>query len=255
MQRDSGLTSKTQSELSHLLADSIVHKTRFTQASHPDVLDLRNAVDTRSTTTKHLLDVLAQIWANELEDDSVAVLTGLVATRNDAGRSEVIPARVAPYSFPSRRELLPPKDRADQWLQTYLDGPNKFIRICSPKESQQLLNSLYNPQQEISPKSECLITWQLAIGARFTAQANEQTYTTIYESARIQTEICIEEDDDMLLWIVPTLLLRCVYFMNSQPRNCWLHLGESSIFARVTSEAKKSSVYSARDQNFSSTSH
>lgn len=229
-----------QSELSHVLADSIVRETRFPQPPHPDVLDITNGLDAHTITTQHLIDILARIWANELKDDSIATLTGLAARQDDARKSQVIPTRDATYSISSRRELLPPRDQADEWLQTYLDGPNKFIYICSQRQSQQVLNSLYDPQQEISSKSECLITWQLAIGARYTADTSEQTYTPIYQSAVIQTEICIEEDDDMLLWIVPTLLMKCVYLMNFQPRNCWLILGESSTSCSAPSKLRQS---------------
>lgn len=149
---------------------------------------------------------------------------------------------------------MPPKDRAEKWLEIHLRGPNKLMQICSPEESQQLLNFLYDPNQRLDPKSECLITWQLAVGARFTADTDEQTYTAAYESARMQTEICIEEDDDMLLWVVPTLLLRCVYLINPQPRKCWLVLGESKASRTELSRLNKS-VHRASDQDLSNTSH
>lgn len=183
---------------------------------------------TNSTTAQRLVSILARIWATELGEESDARLLNTLTVRHDASQSLVTPPTGVACSSATRPGFSWPQDQANKWLHTFLNGPNKLMHICSPSESQQLLNSLYNQQQEVSRKFECLMTWQLAIGARYTADVDERTYTAIYESARTQTKICIEEDDDMLLWVVPTLLLRCLYLMDSQPRNCWFMLGESS---------------------------
>ena len=226
------MTSQRQSELSRLLTDKIVRKTQFPQPPQPHVLHPSKIVDTDSTTAQHLISILARIWANELGEGLSTILGGTAIDKEDASSNLSILTGGIPCSIASRRELLPPKHQADKWLQTFLGGPNKLMHICSPTESQRLLDSLYDPQQGISRNSECLITWQLAVGSRFTADTDEQIYTAIYESAQTQAEICIEKDDDMLLWVVPTLLLRCLYLMNSKPRNCWLVLSELDTCAR-----------------------
>lgn len=224
------MTSQRQSELSRLLADKIAGKTQFLQPPQQYVQPSSKGVVTDSTTAQHLISILARIWNNELGENSSTILGGTAADEDDGNSDLIIPTGGILCSLASRRELLPSKNRADTWLQTFLGGPNKLMHICSPTESQGLLDTLYDPQQGISRNSECLITWQLAVGSRFTADTDEQTYGAIYESARVQAEICIEKDDDMLLWVVPTLLLRCLYLMNSKPRNCWLILGELHTF-------------------------
>jgi hypothetical protein len=112
-----------------------------------------------------------------------------------------------------------------QWVLYFLAGPNKLMRICSAKNSYDLLDSLYQPGRTISDIDDCLIAWQLAIGALFTANTSEQTYTSIYLSARAQTMACVEQEEGSILWIVPAILLECVYLMNSKPQNCWVLLG------------------------------
>lgn len=100
------MTAQVQLELSHVLADSIVRETRVPQPPHPDVRDMTDGLDTHTTTTQYLIDILARIWANELEDDSIATLTGLAAGKDDARKGQVIPTRHATYSISSRRELI-----------------------------------------------------------------------------------------------------------------------------------------------------
>lgn len=224
------MTPQRQLELSRSLSNSITRSTQYLRSIRQNTSDRTRRVGTNATTAEHLIKILARIWATELGENINTRLLGILTDRDVVHQSPARPTGGIPYSPLRRRELLPPKDRADQWLQTYLNGPNKLMHICSPTESQHLLSSLYNQHQEIGPKSECLITWQLALGARYTADVDQQTYTAIYESARMQTEASIEEDDDMLLWLVPTLLLRCVYLMDSQPRHCWLILGKSNRF-------------------------
>jgi hypothetical protein len=127
------------------------------------------------------------------------------------------------------KELLPPRSQAEGWLRVFLCGPNTLMRICSPTETRRLLDMLYDENEQMSEQSECLIAWQLAVGSRFTANTDEHVYSAIYESALAQTEMCVEKDEAMPLWIVPTLLLRCVHQMASKPRNCWLTLGKPAI--------------------------
>lgn len=220
------MSTQRQSELCQALTENIVRKTRSLQIPQPAVYDSSKRVNTNTTTVQHLINILAQIWTNELEEKLNTIVAGIPLTKDRAGQDRDHSTRGVSWSPGSRPDLLPPKDQAEKWLQIYIGGPNKLMQICSPSESQQLLNSLYDQCQRLNPKSKCLITWQLAVGARFTADTSEHTYTALYESAQMQTEKCIEEDDDMLLWIVPTLLLRCVYSMNSQARKCWLLLGE-----------------------------
>jgi hypothetical protein len=70
-----------------------------------------------------------------------------------------------------------------------------------------------------------LITWQLACGALFYPDTDEKTHKALYNSAQAQTAACIEKDETILLWVVPTLLMDCVYLMNPKPRNSWVILG------------------------------
>jgi hypothetical protein len=200
-----------------------------------------NGMDTDSTTTQHLTSILARQWADELGDEAYAILNDNATDNNNEPSSESnVPYRDTLYSLESRRDLLPPKQQAKQWLQTFLEGPNKWMQICLPVQSQYLLDALYDPQHAIDGLSECLITWQLAVGCRYTSDINEQIYTVIYTSAQIQMEICIERDDNaQQLWVVPILLLRCVYLMTSKPRNCWLVLGKLSFFRQTFDDQAK----------------
>lgn len=212
--------------MSRSLTDSIVRKTQLPQLTHQATHRPTTRVGTNTTTAQHLVSILARIWATELGGDPETRLLRPATDRDDASKGQVSAIGGTTSSSARRRDLLPPKDQADKWLQVFLNGPNKLMHICSPRESLQLITSLYDQDQTISPEAECLLTWQLTIGARYTADVDEQTYTTIYASARIQTEVCIENDgNEMLLWIVPILLLRCVYHMDSHPRKCWLVLG------------------------------
>ena len=190
------------------------------------MLPSSRTIDTQFTTAQHLINILGLIWTNELGEASGTLLGGTAGDQEDVSSNLAIPTMGVSRSLASRHELLPPKQQAEKWLQTFLGGPNKLMRVCSPTESRHLLDSLYDPQQGLSRISECLITWQLAVGSRFTADTNEQVYTAIYESARMQTEDCVEEDDVILLWVLPTLVLSCIYLMHPRPRNCWLVLGQ-----------------------------
>lgn len=217
------MTAQKQLELSRVLTDNIVGKTQHTLLPQPAVYGPSKRVNANTATAQHLLNILARIWANELGEKWNTIFAGLPLNKDNASAPREDPKSSIPAS---ESELLPTKDQAEKWLWTYLRGPNKLMQICSPRESQQLLSCLYDSDELPNPKLKCLITWQLAVGARFTANTSEQNYHAIYRSAQTQTETCIEEDEDMLLWLVPTLLLKCVYLMNSQPRKCWLILGE-----------------------------
>lgn len=220
------MTSHGHLDLARLLTEKITRKTRSLQPPRPHVPFRDTEAQSDTTSAQHLISVLARIWASKLGEESGRILEGAGAGQEHEIAKSISARAEQSWSSTDRRALLPPKHQADIWLQTFLCGPNKLMCICSPTESHRLLESLYGSKQEIGERSECLITSQLAVGARFTADTNEQIYTAIYESARMQAENCIEKDEAMFLWVVPILLLRCIYLLGTKPRSCWLILGE-----------------------------
>jgi hypothetical protein len=172
---------------------------------------------------------LAKLWAKELGQDSSVVLEAVAAENRESHNTPVLPMAGARLASPAKYNSLPPQEQAQRWLAVFLNGPNKLFRICAQSESEQLLDSLYGPEYEISRNATCLILFQLAVGSRFTEDTPEHVYTSMHETARRQMEECIEEDNGMLLWVVPVLLLSCIYSMNTRTKTCWLTLGRYGV--------------------------
>jgi hypothetical protein len=228
-QGDLGLPYMQHQELSRRLTDQIIDsKNSQAQAQplpQPRAPVPADEIHKKSTAARHLSGTLAQIWRIEL--DEIPNLTPGSASQTGNGSLADLAAvhRQQPSSETSIKALVGSKQQAVAWLAYLHAGPNKLMRICSPIESNQLLESLYDPGQTISRMGECLLTWQLACGALFYPSTEEETYTAIYKSAQAQTATCIEGNEAPLLWIVPTLLLECLYLMHPKPRNCWMILG------------------------------
>jgi hypothetical protein len=172
---------------------------------------------------------LAKLWAKELGQDSSLVLEAVAAEKRESHNTPVVPMAAARRASLVKYNGLPPKEQAQQWLTVFLNGPNKLFCICAQSESEQLLDFLYGPEDEISRNSACLILFQLAVGSRFAEDTPEHVYTSIHETARRRMEECIEEDNGILLWIVPVLLLSCIYWMNTKAKTCWLTLGRYGV--------------------------
>lgn len=161
-QSDLGLPSTRQLEISHILVDRIIKQKHSPSQlpSQPRAPFPNDGADTKSTTAQRLEEILARIWASELgevanltQGPAVQAAKGSLADLSTASRDET--------SFhASIKTLAPSKQQAVAWVSYFLMGPNKLMRICSPTESQHLLDSLYNPEQTISQIEGCLITWQ-----------------------------------------------------------------------------------------------
>ena len=178
-------------------------------------------------TTEYLVRQLSRLWAKR---SSVAV-EAIAAEDEDEYGDPVLPTADPRRTSLVAQIAVPPKDHAQWWLNTFLNGPNQMFRICAPWESQQLFDSFYDTDEEISRTSRCLISFQLAVGARFTEDIPEHVHAAMLESAWRLMEDCIEEEDGTLLWIVPLLLLSCVYSLNRKPKSCWLILGRYGVLS------------------------
>jgi hypothetical protein len=217
-----GLAPERKEELGRAIAEKIVQRPE--PLAPPDTLQ-PNQPFAFKVTLEFWVHHLAIFWAKELGQDSNVVLEAVAAENRESHDTPVLPIAAAHRASPAEHNSLPPKEQAQRWLTVFLNGPNKLFCVCAQSESELLLNSLYGPGYEISRNSTCLILFQLAVGSRFAEDTPEYIYTSMYETARRQMEECIEEDNGMLLWIVPVLLLSCIYSMNTKTKTCWLTLG------------------------------
>jgi hypothetical protein len=226
LQNDVGLPPTRQLELSHSLTDRIIKRTQSPTPfpPQPRAPTPTHRTDTKSTTAQYLIGVLGQIWA--IDPDGESNSTPGVAYQYANGSTSSAFSNRTLNEETSIKNLVPSHQQAVIWMSYFHAGPNKLFRICSPTESLRLLESFYHSEQAICPMNECLITWQLACGALFHPNTNASTSQSLYKSAQMQTVVCIEREQTTLLWIVPTLLLECLYLMNPKPRNCWVILGK-----------------------------
>jgi hypothetical protein len=217
-----------QEELSHSLTDRIIKRSHSSTAfpPQPRAPAPSHGVGSKSTAAKHLVETLGRIWSIELDD-------GPNPTPLSAGQSAngvlTVPSPMtkdAALLQESVKRLVPSHSMATAWMSYLHAGPNKLFRICSPTESLHLLESFYSPGHSVNQFDTCLITWQLTCGALFYPDTDEEIIKALYKCARMQTVACIEKNGVVLLWVVPTLLLECVYLINSKPRNCWVILGK-----------------------------
>jgi hypothetical protein len=221
------LPSARQLELSHSLANQVVKQKQSTKPfpPQPRAPTASDGVNTKSTAAQHLVDTLSQIWA--IEPDEGSNSTPWTVRQNAGGSLADIPdgtRDVASFEA-SIKNLVPSYQQAVAWMSYFHAGPNKLFCICSPTDSLHLLKSCYDPGAAIGQIDACLVTWQLACGALFYPNTDSKTHDSLYKSARLQITDCIESNGTTLLWLVPTLLLECVYLMNPRPRNSWVILG------------------------------
>jgi len=220
------LTTERKAELGRAIAEKIVQ--RPDPIAPPDVLQ-SNQPFAFEVTPEFWVRHLAKLWAKELGQDLSLVLEAVAAENKKSHNAPVLPMAAARRASPAKYNNLPPKEQAQRWLTVFLNGPNKLFCICAQSESEQLLDYLYGPEDEISRNSTCLILFQLAVGSRFAEDTPEHVHMSIHEIARRQMEECIEEDNGMLLWVVPVLLLSCIYSMNMKTKTCWLTLGRYGV--------------------------
>jgi hypothetical protein len=218
------LTPDKKEELARSIAEKVVKR--------PDPIGLPHMLQSNRSfayeaTTDYYVRHLARLWAKELGRDPTLVLEAIAAENRDGLNMPAMPMPALSRFSPGRlHNILPPKEHARRWLMIFLNGPNKLFRICDPLESQQLLDALYSSEDGIDRIPKCLILFQLATGARFTEDTNEHIYTAIYDSAWALLDECLEREEGVLLWMVPALLVSCVYAINLHPKTCWLTLGK-----------------------------
>ena len=126
------------------------------------------------------------------------------------------------------RDELPPKEYSQALLNAFLDGPNKFIYVCDPIESQRQLDLLYDFNIPIREDLLALIYLQLSLGAQFTDDMTELTCSAWYESGRSKMEVALERDQECWLWVAQAMLLTCLYSVVAKPSMCWIALGMSN---------------------------
>jgi hypothetical protein len=108
-----------------------------------------------------------------------------------------------------------------------------MFRIYNDAESWRLFDAVYE-QEYIGDTEKCSIWLQLATGCRFTSGTVEKSYVTLFESGHNYLEGCIERADDVApLWVVPPMLLSCIFFMSSKPKSCWLTLSTAIRLVQV----------------------
>lgn len=184
------------------------------------------------SSTDFLLDVVAAYCADkshggkrQLPERSDLVDSGFV--------SFSIPGMAAYKSLTPLNEQLPDKITAKTWITAFLGGPNLLFRACDEAESWKLLDSIY-ANEPISHASRCSLWFQLAIGCQLTTDTAKESHVSLFRSGYQYLEWCIEQADEVSpLWVVPTLLLICLYSLGTRPRACWLTLGAAIRLAQV----------------------
>jgi hypothetical protein len=174
------------------------------------------------TSGEQLLHVLTQLWKEKGHDPGALPETTISATRSYAAPSAWLPE----YSHPDDNNLpLPSKQLAQEWLMTFLNGPNMLFCICDHAGSLELLDALYDPQVALSPVSTCVIFWLVTIGCRFSEVSEEHVYRGMYETAVRLLDERIDKETGSLFWLVQVLLLKCVYWLSEKKKMCWVTLG------------------------------
>ncbi|OAL21751.1 hypothetical protein AYO22_07693 [Fonsecaea multimorphosa] len=188
----------------------------------------------KESSTSFLLDSLASLWADKSSLGKDQILKGNKFT--EASTFTLPSSAISAHKgLISLDEQLPDKATATEWLNTFLRGPNMLFRICNETESWRLLDSIYM-KEDIDDPSKCSIWLQLAAGCRFTTGTDEESYITLFESGHQYLEWCIEQSEEVdPVWVVPPMLLSCLYFMGSKPKTCWLTLGAAIRLAQVHS--------------------
>lgn len=186
----------------------------------------------KECSASYLLDRLASLWADKSKKSKDKILGENEFTDCDTTSSPFLTVE-GHTKFTSLEEQLPDKSIAIGWLTTFLRGPNTLFRVCNEAESWSLLESIY-AKEYISHGSKCSIWFQLANGCRFTTGTTTDSYTTLFESGCRYLEWCIEQSEEVApLWVLPPMLLSCLYHMNSKPKSCWLTLGAAIRLAHI----------------------
>lgn len=184
------------------------------------------------SSTYFLFDKLASFWADKTKCGKDQILKDNEFPDLDA---TTLPSPATSLQKPCvpLNEVLPDKAIAARWLITFLREPNVLFRICDEAESWRLLDSTY-AKTHVSHASECSIWFQLAVGCSYTTGTAPKSYDTLFETGKRYLEWSIEQDDEVApLWVVPPMLLICLYSMSSKPKTCWLTLGAAIRIAQV----------------------
>ncbi|KAK5214549.1 hypothetical protein LTR72_012276, partial [Exophiala xenobiotica] len=183
----------------------------------------RTNVSCKESSASYLLGKLASFWAEKSKKSKDKILEENEYSESDLTSPPLL-AGLHPKLIPLD-EQLPDKSIAIGWLTTFLRGPNVLLRVCNEAESWSLLDLIY-AKGYISHGSKCSIWLQLATGCRYTTGTTPENYTTLFESGWQYLEWCIEQAEEVApLWLVPPMLLKCLYHMDTKPRSCWLTLG------------------------------
>lgn len=206
-------------------------------SSNPPSQDTpRESRSCKESSTYYLLDSLASLWADKSNKTKAQILEEnkfcILFTEFNSTTLPFLTVS-ARKSFTSLDEQLPDKPMALGWLTSFLRGPNMLFRICNEEESWRLLDSIY-AKEYISLASRCSIWLQLAAGCSFTAGTTNESYDPLFESGCQYLQWCIEQADEVApLWIIPPMMLSCLYSMNTKPRTCWITLGGAIRVAQV----------------------
>ena len=205
--------------------------TETASVSSPPIWPVENG-SCKESSTDFLLENLASLCADKSKKGKDQILEEIEFTESN---SVTLPchANSVCEGLITLNEQLPDKIIAKGWLNTVLRGPNLLFRICDEAESWRLLDSIY-ANEHISYASRCSIWLQLAAGCRFSTGTAKEKYVTLFDSGCQYLDWCIEQTDDVApLWVVPPMLLRCLYSMSSKPKACWLTLGGAIRLAQV----------------------
>lgn len=186
----------------------------------------------RETSTSFLHDHLASFWAERLSKDKDQILEEIGFADGEVTTLSFLSGS-GHQNFISLEAQLPDQATATVWLSTFLRGPNMLFKICDDAESWRLLDAIYG-EEHITDASKSSIWLQLATGCRYTTGTVQKTYTRLFDSGCQYLEWSIEQADEVSpLWVLPSMLLNCLYTLDSKPKTCWLTLGSAIRLAQV----------------------
>ncbi|OCL12711.1 hypothetical protein AOQ84DRAFT_385924 [Glonium stellatum] len=221
------LPVKRKDQLSRAIAEKL---SKQLDSGTSDLLRSSQGFATEATSN-HLAITLGQVLASELGLDANKVLE--IVNMDPKKDINVSSAWTIPGPATSPHEVHPNKFEARAWVDAFLNGPNKLFYVCDPLQSHEFIDALYDPDKEISPISNCLVSFQIALGALFTDNISDRIADSWYDRARRLMEDCIENEETAPLWIIQALLLSTIYSMNSKPKMCWLSLSSAIRLAQT----------------------
>jgi hypothetical protein len=119
---------------------------------------------------------------------------------------------------------LPPKETADHFLRLFFVHQNALFHLYEYDEAQARLDEMYNEPTQLRLSWFCQFFLLFSVAIQFD-DTDDFEAAGFFDTGRKHLDDAIDENPESDLWVIPAMLLICLYQPPAQWHSMWIYLG------------------------------